>query len=309
MRNPAVNLEGVVAIPVTPFKDGELDLGAYREVLDRIIGAGIHVLTPNGNTSEFYALRPSERRRLLEETGRHVAGRATILAGVGLDIETAVDEARFAEQHGATMIMVHQPVHPYVSGAGWLEYHAAIADAVPSLGVVLYIRNIWVDGDLVRALAERCANVIGVKYAVNDPVRFAAVRAGAPHLSWIAGLAEPYALSYFAHGADGFTSGLVSVNPWLSVDLLAALRAGDYDTARRLTDRIAEFEALRADANSANNVSVVKEALAQLGLADREIRPPSSPVDSHAAARVGAILEDWSTDYDLVAAHPVPADA
>ncbi len=309
MRNPAVNLEGVVAIPVTPFQAGEIDLDAYRKVLDRIIDAGIRTLTPNGNTSEFYALRPAERRLLLEVTCEHVAGRATVLAGVGLDIETAVSEARIAEQHGATMIMVHQPVHPYVSASGWLDYHAAIADAVPSLGVVLYIRNTWVDGELIRALASRCANIIGVKYAVNDPVRFAAVRAGAPQLSWIAGLAEPYALSYFAHGAVGFTSGLVSVNPWLSVDLLNALRAGDYETARSLTARIAEFEELRAAAGSADNVSVVKEALAQLGLTEREIRPPSSAVSSSAAARIGAILQDWSTDYDLAPAAPVAVDA
>ena len=39
------------------------------------------------------------------------------------------------------MIMVHQPVHPYVSVEGWIEYHRAIASDVPELGVVLYVRN------------------------------------------------------------------------------------------------------------------------------------------------------------------------
>jgi hypothetical protein len=34
------------------------------------------------------------------------------------------------------------------------------------------------------------------------------------------------------------------------------------------------FEELRADDASADNVSVVKEALAQLGLAPRAVRPP-----------------------------------
>lgn len=37
--------------------------------------------------------------------------------------------------------MVHQPVHPYVSQDGWVDYHRAIAEAVPGLGVVPYVRN------------------------------------------------------------------------------------------------------------------------------------------------------------------------
>ncbi len=44
------------------------------------------------------------------------------------------------------MIMIHQPVHPYQAAEGWVDYHAAIADAVPDLGVVLYIRSERVTG-------------------------------------------------------------------------------------------------------------------------------------------------------------------
>ena len=44
------------------------------------------------------------------------------------------------------MIMIHQPVHPYQAAEGWVAYHAAIADAVPDLGVVLYVRSERVTG-------------------------------------------------------------------------------------------------------------------------------------------------------------------
>ena len=60
---------------------------------------------------------------------------------------------------GAQMVMVHQPVHPYVSQDGWVDYHRAIAEAVPELGVVPYIRNPLLDGERARrarrALPER----------------------------------------------------------------------------------------------------------------------------------------------------------
>jgi len=302
MHNRTDALEGIVAIPVTPFAGDGLDLDRYREILDHILDAGVHTLTPNGNTGEFYALSQAERDVVLDVTAEHVRDRATIVAGVGFDTATAITDARRAQRAGAEFIMIHQPVHPYISRQGWLDYHAAIASAVPDLGIVLYVRNTQIDGALVRELADRCRNVVAVKYAVADPVMFAAVRSAAPHLIWIAGLAEPYALSYFAHGATGFTSGLVNVNPQLSVDLLAALRTGDFETARRLEDRIAEFELLRAANGSANNVSIVKEALAQLGLVTRSVRPPSAVVAPEVAERVSVILDDWSRDYRLTPA-------
>lgn len=296
---PAHDLHGIVAIPVTPFRDGDIDVDTYRSLLDRVLDAGITTITPHGNTGEFYALTPQERHELLRVTAEHCRGRATVLAGVGHDTSTAIADISRAADAGAAYVMVHQPVHPHVSRAGWVDYHAALADASPTTGVVLYVRDTWVTGTMIRSLADRCRNVVGVKYAVPDPVQFARVRTAAPELAWIAGLAEPYALSYLAHGAVGFTSGLVTVNPWLSVDLLTALRAGDHPTARALTERLLPFEALRAADRSADNVSVVKEALAQLGLADRAVRAPASGVAPAVAREVAAVLQDWARDYPV----------
>lgn len=92
--------------------------------------------------------------------------------------------------------MVHQPVHPYVSQSGWVDYHRAIAEAVPELGVVPYLRNAQLTGARLAELADACPNVIGVKYAVPDAARFAAFArdAGLERFVWVAGLAEPYAL-------------------------------------------------------------------------------------------------------------------
>ena len=58
------------------------------------------------------------------------AGRALILAGVGFDEQTAIEMAHFAAGQGAQALMVHQPVHPYRSDAGWVAYHQAIAEAL-----------------------------------------------------------------------------------------------------------------------------------------------------------------------------------
>ncbi|MET9968203.1 dihydrodipicolinate synthase family protein [Streptomyces sp. NPDC006356] len=291
-------LADVVAIPVTPFAaDGTVDQDAHRALLRRLLDGGITTLTPNGNTGEFYALTPEERRLVTESTIDEVRDRgAAILVGVGHDVPTAIASARHARELGAQMVMVHQPVHPYVSQRGWVDYHRAIAAAVPELGVVPYIRNAQLGGARLAELADDCPNVIGVKYAVPDAAKFAAFArdAGLDRFVWVAGLAEPYAPSYFSAGATGFTSGLVNVAPSVSLNMIEALRSGDYPAAMKVWEQIRRFEELRAANGSANNVTVVKEALASLGLCRRDVRPPSRELPEDERAEVAAIAAGWS---------------
>lgn len=289
-------LSTVVAIPVTPFhQDGSVDWDTHVALIHRLMDHGVEVVTPNGNTGEFYTLTAAETRRAVESTVAAVAGRAEVMAGVGLDIAGAVAAARHARQAGAGSVMVHQPVHPYRSVEGWIDYHRAIADSVPELGVVLYVRDPRVSGAQIRTLADRSPNVVAVKYAVPDPVRFASVArdAGLERFTWIAGLAELSTPGYWAVGATGFTSGLVNVAPRLSGALLRALRDGDFAKAMTVWEAVRLFEELRAADASADNVSVVKEALAQLELCGSAVRPPSRVLPDDLRARIAGVISAW----------------
>jgi 4-hydroxy-tetrahydrodipicolinate synthase len=296
-------LATVVAIPVTPFDEaGDIDWGAHARVIRRLIDGGVTVLTANGNTGEFYSLGQDEARQAAESTIKTAAGGAEIMVGVGLDIASAISAARHAAAAGASMVMIHQPVHPYVSGEGWLAYHREIARAVPDTGVVLYIRDTRFDGPLIRELGEICPNVIGVKYGVRDPVSFAAAArdAGQGRFTWLAGLAELTAPGLWPAGATGFTSGLVNVAPAIPAAMLDALRRGDTAAAMTIWDAIRPFEELRGADSSADNVSVVKEALAQIGVCGRAVRPPSRLLSDSARARVAEIIASWNA--------PVPGE-
>jgi 4-hydroxy-tetrahydrodipicolinate synthase len=218
--------------------------------------------------------------------------RALVLAGVGFDVQTAIETAEMAQVMGVQAVMVHQPVHPYRSDEGWIQYHKTIADAVPEMGIVPYVRDATISGATIKRLADLCPNFIGIKYAVGNPPLFAKLvrTVGPDRLAWICGIAESWAPFFWVAGAKGFTSGLVNVTTTPSLNMLAALNAGDYPVAMTIWAQIKPFEDLRARRDNANNVSAVKEALAQLGLCGRYVRPPISELPENERAEIGKIL-------------------
>jgi 4-hydroxy-tetrahydrodipicolinate synthase len=293
-------LATVAAIPVMPFAaDGQADWEAHGRIIRRMIDAGVTLITPNGNTGEFYSLTVEETHRATESAiaaaGRGPGRRAEVLVGVGHDLATAIEAGRHARDTGARMIMVHQPVGPYLSAAGWLEYHRVVAGSLPDLAVVLYVRDPRIGARHIRLLGDLCPNVLAVKYGISDPVTFAAVArdAGLDRFTWLAGLAELTTPACWASGARGFTSGLVNVAPGLSLAMLDALRGGDFASAMKTWDLCRPLEELRAANSSADNVSVVKEALAQLGLCRPDVRPPSHRVPDEVRVQIASILARW----------------
>jgi 4-hydroxy-tetrahydrodipicolinate synthase len=286
-------LATVIPVPVTPFApNGQLDLPAYRRLIARLIDGGITLIAINGNTSEFSSLTVDECRVLVEAAVEAAAGRATLVAGIGYSAQTAISMARAAQLAGADGVMVHQLIHPFQSADGWVAYHRAIAEAVPDLGLVPYIRDSQVTAPMLSALLDACPSVAGIKYAVPDPRLFAGLvsQVGSDRLAWVCGLAEGWTPFFWPGGAVGFTSALVNLDCALPLALLSALQAGDYRAAMALWARTRAFEEIRGRRQNALNVSAIKEALAQLGLCTAVVRPPISTLSDSERAEVTAIL-------------------
>jgi 4-hydroxy-tetrahydrodipicolinate synthase len=58
-------LTGISGILVTPFDaDDNVAPKRLKPIIDRAVGAGVHILVANGNTGEFYGLTVSASTRL-----------------------------------------------------------------------------------------------------------------------------------------------------------------------------------------------------------------------------------------------------
>jgi 4-hydroxy-tetrahydrodipicolinate synthase len=293
-------LKGVGVTTVTPFAsdDLRLDLAALRENLAFLLTNGIGVLYPCGNTGEFHALTRDEWRGVVSETAKIAQGKAVVLACIGYAAETAIEMGRYAVEHGADGVMVMPPMHTYRSSQGLGLYYRRIVETL-DVHVVIYKRGEFPSDELLAALV-RDDRVVGVKYALNDPNRFANVvaRTRGTRAIWTCGTAERWAPFFALAGAQGFTSGIANFAPGLARDMMAALQTGDYSRAMRVRAQVLPFEDLRARHDDANNVPAVKAALDCLGLRAGPPRPPLTPLSAEDRATMLEILSDWGLSRD-----------
>lgn len=286
-------LTGISGILVTPYDDaGEIAPSKLNPIIDRALGAGMHIPVVNGNTGEFYALTTDEAVTMATEVCGMVGDRAPVLAGVGRGIRDACRLAKASADAGASALMIHQPPDPFVAPRGTVDYIKAVSDASGGLPMMLYLRN---DAIGTKAIADLCAipGVKGVKWATPNPLNLAEAKAACdPSIVWVGGLAEVWAPPLYAVGARGFTSGLINVWPERSVAIHAALDGGDYDTANRLIREMRAFEDIRAEEMNGTNVTGVKAALQALGQDCGPTRPPSAwPLTDMQQAQLGDFLK------------------
>ncbi|GAB7387012.1 dihydrodipicolinate synthase family protein [Bacillaceae bacterium] len=289
-------LETVCAINVTPFDPDtkEIDWKGVEENIEFLIQHGTKVIVPCGNTSEFYALTLEEAKEEIRRVVEIVNGRATVVAGIGYSVAAAIELGRYAAQVGADAVMIHQPIHPYVTNEGAVSYFKTIIEAleIPS---VVYFKDPHLSDNVLKEIAP-LEKFVAVKYAINDLPRFAKIVREIPpehNVTWVCGTAEKWAPFYYHAGARGFTSGLVNVCPQKSFAMLQALRERDEETVWRIWEEVLPFEDLRAKYNNGNNVVVVKEAMNQIGLNAGVTREPVAPLDERDREELRNILQSW----------------
>ncbi|MBP1964253.1 dihydrodipicolinate synthase family protein [Paenibacillus aceris] len=287
-------IQGINAINVTPFDEElNIDWGSLQKNISFLLEKGLKAIYPCGNTGEFYALSKDESMEVTRFVTDFIAKRSVVIAGVGYDVKTARELAQHAESCGADGIMIHQPVHPYLLTDGLIDYYKEIAVST-TLPIVLYIRSEHISLEAIQEITK-LPNVIGVKYAFNNLPHFTKiVQIIKEDIVWICGTAEMWAPFYYAAGAKGFTSGLVNVETSRSFQMLEALKDGNYPAAMSVWEEIAPFEELRAKYLNGNNVSIVKEAMSQLGLiAHSAVRPPISKINENEKHQVHELLQRW----------------
>lgn len=258
-----MELQGLIVPVLTPFRDsGEVDQQAFIRHLEFLADHGVRRIMVNGTTGEFYALRPDERRMILQVARRHFRGLIVLHAG-GVGLEQNKLEVRWANRWGADAVAVLPPIYPAgLPEAGIIEYFHAL-EAEAEVPFVLY------------NFPKHCGNAISPE--ILKAVPHAALKDSAKNISLI-----EHTPKYFAgsstdifepvrQGAAGFVAATANVRPALYVDFEALLADARAEEAAVMQDEVRAYSA----PFSGGGVPLLKQVLARMlpGYPVR-VRPP-----------------------------------
>jgi 4-hydroxy-tetrahydrodipicolinate synthase len=274
---PKPLFQGVITALVTPFRDGAVDEGAFKSLVERQIGEGVHGLVPVGTTGETATLSHAEHMRVVELCIETAAGRVPVIAGCGSNSTAeAIDLMRHAKAVGAHGALVVTPYYNRPSQEGLYRHYAVLNDAV-ELPILVYNVPSRTAGDISNETLARLAklpNIVGVKDATGDLVRASLMRLMCGEDFVMLSGDDPTALGYIAHGGHGCISVTSNVAPRACALAMEAALAGDFSGALTWQDRLVRLhKALFLDASPAPT----KFALAQLGQTTEEVRLPLAP--------------------------------
>jgi 4-hydroxy-tetrahydrodipicolinate synthase len=286
------DLHGVFPYLVSPIDHGG---GVKDEVLARLvehlIAAGVHGLTPLGSTGEFAYLAFDQKRRIVEVTVEAAAGRVPVVAGVAATTTAdAVCQATEWRKLGCDGILAILEAYFPVPDDGVVAYFGAIADAV-DCPIVLYTNPQFQRSDLslaaIERLAERHRNIRYLKDASTNTGRLISIMNRVPALGIFSASAHIPACVMLIGGL-GWMAGPACLIPRQSVRL--------YDLCR--TERWGEAMVLQRELWRLNQLFVkyalaacIKGGLELKGFAVGAPLPPQAALDTAGRTELSAVLE------------------
>jgi 5-dehydro-4-deoxyglucarate dehydratase len=287
-------LSGVIAFPVTPFKENlSLDLPGLHHNLTKLLEHPISAIVAAGGTGEMYSLTPAEYVRVIELTTHAIEDRVPVIAGVGFGQRLAVEMAQAAEKGGADGILAFPPYYTNADDDGLFEYYRAIGDAT-QLGMLIYSRD-WANFN--PAMVERLTAIptlIAWKDGQGDIRRLQAImnRVG-DRLHWIGGAGDDMVAAYYSAGIRTFSSSIATVAPRLSLKLHELAATGDSEAlGELLAECVIPLFALRAR-RKGYEVAAMKAMMDMVGLNGGPVRPPLVDVSAAEEDELRTILGTW----------------
>lgn len=297
-------LRGVAVGLLTPFdRAGEIEHDKIQKNAKRLSDSGVRTFLATANISEYHSLSQNERVDVAESSVDALPSDACVLAGVGGSTADAKELIRAYDRVGVDAMMIMPPDHTYLHEQGLLEYYRNLASSTDR-PLVPYVRGFDPSVDYLAELT-RIESVAGIKYALKDSVKLGAgVAAGADDVVWVDGLAEPFAVAYWAEGIEGFSAGVSNFRPEVGLELFDALSGGNWERARKLRNICLPYQNFRDESGENNaipgalSVAAVKKGLELSGLHGGGVREPIRPLTVEEERRAEELYAQLVDDID-----------
>ena len=281
---------GTITALVTPFaKDGSVDYGALKALVEEQTAAGIEGICSVGTSGESPTLSHEEHHKVIAKTIEFAAGRAKIIAGTGANSTAealSLTQSAIANG-GADACLQVTPYYNKPNAEGLYRHFMTVAD----LGLPVILYNVpgragkEIPLDVVVRLAKH-PNVIAIKEAAGSVDRVSAIKSLLPDFTVLSG-DDSLALPMMSVGAEGVISVASNVIPKEMGDMVRLALEGRFVEARAYH---AKYYRLFHDLFIDVNPVMVKEALALQKKIERVFRLPLCETDDAKLVQMKATL-------------------
>ena len=288
----------------------EINEPGWTEMIEYLIGMGMHGLVLGGTTGENYALTFEERIRQFRYGSEVIAGRVPWIAGVNdIRTENVCEFAVAARECGAAGILLAAP--PYsVPNDKELAQHALAVDRVCGLPVMLYNypgRTGTEFGGEFLDRVSRNSNFCAIKESSGDIGRVHTIAREYPHLQLSCG-ADDQALEFFAWGARSWVCAAANFfGPECIALYETCVLQGDYTKGLRIMK--AMLPLMTVLERGGKFIQCVKYGCEMDGLPAGTVRLPLRPMKKELKRQMrDAVLTARKTIKGIMAESPEAAD-
>ena len=284
---------------ITPFKDNNLDIDAYIQLIHFHLKNGTNGLVPAGTTGESPTLSHQEHQQVIELCIKESKGTIPVIAGTGSNsTKEAISLTKHAEKVGANAALVVTPYYNKPTQEGLYQHYKAIND---SCGIPIIIYNIpsrsVIDMSVyTMARLFELKNIVGVKDAtgVLDRVDEQKKKMGNDFIQLTGN--DDNAFEFNKRGGVGAISVTANIAPKLCSDF-QKFSLSKSDNEQKEAERIDKI--LQPVHNSMfieSNPSPVKYAANLLNLCSDDVRLPLVKVTE----QTKKVVKETLTDANLI---------
>ena len=260
---------------VTPFRDGQFDTQAFRQLIEEQIAGGISGIIPVGTTGESPTLDHEEHLKVIEVAIQTANKRCLVIAGTGSNSTSeAISLTQAAEKAGADAALLVAPYYNKPSQEGLYRHFKAIAEAV-KIPIVLYSIpgrcGIEIGVETTARLVKDFKNIVAIKEAGGSVERVNQLRQALPDSFQILSGDDSLTLPFMSVGAVGVISVASNIIPAEVSRMVRHHLEGDSSKALEIHRK---YYPLFKDLFIEPNPVPAKFVLARLGKMASEVRLP-----------------------------------
>lgn len=282
---------GIIPAMVTPFdEEGRLNEPVVRQMIRRLLQAGVHGIFVLGTNGEFFAMTEDEKTELVRIAADEIGGAVPLYAGSGA-ITTAetVRLSRKLEDAGADVLSI---ITPYFVPLNQTELYRHFEETAGSTALPIVLYNIpartgiMLEADTVASLS-RISNIVGVKDSSGNYEHvLQLIQQSGPDFAVLAGT-DSFILSTLLAGGAGAIAASANVVPETVVSIYRHWREGRLEKAAKSQ---ADIAAVRKLMQLGTVPAGLKEMMQQLGIEVGSPRLPIQPVGDSARNTIAAGL-------------------